>query len=171
MIHLLDQLVGYRSKTLLAFGWAPAKMDDLVQYIPARITALLLWIASLFVPKTLPLAAISTSIREAGKTASPNAGWPMAAFAGALRISLGGPRKQADAVIEDAWIGQGTAKVNRHHYRRAQVLFAFAVIGFWFMCLLALAFLSESLPSFSEWIASSGEIAYIPSSLMRMELT
>lgn len=143
MINLLDGMVGYRSKEFIAFGWAAAKMDDIIQLIPARIAGILFCLAAIFIPKARPLAAANTIIRQSGDTASPNSGWPIAAMAGALNISLCGPRRLADTIIDDAWIGSGTARVTRIDMRRALALYAVAVILLLLFCLLGLAFLSQ----------------------------
>ncbi len=127
-IHLLDSQVGHRSKQYLAFGWASAKLDDAMQYIPARIAALVLCVAACFVPGGKPIKAISTAWGQARKTASPNHGWPIAATAGALGITLAGPRRLADGLIDDAWIGTGTAKCTRRDLIRAQWLYG---VGVW----------------------------------------
>lgn len=143
MVNLLDHLVGHRSKTLLAFGWAPAKLDDVMQWIPARLSALLLCLAAMFIPRCHPLKGLLVMVRHARRTASPNAGWPLAAMAGLLHISVGGPRRQEGAVIEDAWIGLGSARVERRDFRRALAVYAVACLLLWLGCLIALALLTN----------------------------
>lgn len=127
LIHLCDSEVGHRSKQFLAFGWASAKLDDLLQYIPARITALVLCVSACFVPGGKPIKALRTAFSQARKTASPNHGWPIAATAGALGVTLAGPRRLADGLIDDAWIGRGSAKCTLRDLMRAQWLYGVAV--------------------------------------------
>ena len=85
-------MVGHLDERYREFGWASAKLDDVVNWIPARLTALLLAGAAFFVKGADPEAAWRTALRDAKKHDSPNAGWPEAAMAGALGFSLGGPR-------------------------------------------------------------------------------
>ena len=91
-INTADSMVGHKTERYAEFGWASAKLDDVVNWIPARLTALLIAGASFLVRRADPEAAWGTTLRDAKKHASPNAGWPEAAFAGALGFSLGGPR-------------------------------------------------------------------------------
>ncbi len=81
-----DSMIGYRTAKYEEFGWAAARFDDLLNLIPARQTALLIWLTS---PKRAALPAIMT---EAPRHRSPNAGWPEAAMAQVLGIALSGPR-------------------------------------------------------------------------------
>jgi adenosylcobinamide-phosphate synthase len=138
VINLLDGLVGHKSAEFLAFGWAAAKLDDALMFIPARVAALLVCVAALFIPKGKPFAALKVALREARKMASPNAGWPIAAMAGALGVSLGGARKQAGALTMDAWIGQGSAKIADADFRRGLALYAVGVLLLLLACAGAL---------------------------------
>lgn len=80
-----DSMIGYRTARHEDFGWAAAKFDDLLNWVPARLTALMIW----FTDRQSALAAIS---HDAGLHRSPNAGWPEAAMAHKLDIALAGPR-------------------------------------------------------------------------------
>ncbi len=86
-INTLDSMIGYRNQG--DFGWASARLDDVANYIPARLSVLFITMASAV--HGSPLSALRTSRRDHGQTASPNSGWPMAAMAGALKISLKKP--------------------------------------------------------------------------------
>ena len=89
-VSTLDSMVGYRNERYLQFGWASARMDDLLNFIPARLTALLMILAA-------PLAGLSAKgalaavLSDRLRHPSPNSGHPEAAAAGALGIRLGGP--------------------------------------------------------------------------------
>ncbi|WP_275982091.1 adenosylcobinamide-phosphate synthase CbiB [Frigidibacter sp. ROC022] len=86
LINTADSMIGHRTARHEAFGWAAARLDDLLNLIPARLTALLLWLAR-------PVAGAWTVIRrDAPLHRSPNAGWPEAAMAVALDVALSGPR-------------------------------------------------------------------------------
>ena len=109
---------------LLAFGWAAARLDDLLNLIPARLTALLVAGGAFFVKGAHPETAWSTALSDAQKHESPNAGWPEAAFAGALDFQLGGPRSYAGEVVELPSFGTGRADLGPADIERALGLYA-----------------------------------------------
>jgi len=88
-INTLDSMVGYKNERYLHFGWFSAKLDDAANYIPARLSILLVPLASLILRKRAS-GALYTILRDGKKSPSPNAGIPEAGFAGALGIQLGG---------------------------------------------------------------------------------
>ncbi|MFQ6066520.1 MAG: adenosylcobinamide-phosphate synthase CbiB [bacterium] len=88
-INTLDSMIGYKNERYLYFGWFSAKLDDVANYIPARLSILLVPLASLILRKRT-LSALYTILRDGKKSPSPNAGIPEAGFAGALGIQLGG---------------------------------------------------------------------------------
>lgn len=90
----LDSTFGYKNERYRNFGWASARLDDLVNYIPARLTAVVIPAAALILGQR-PFQAIRIALRDGRKHASPNSGWSEAAFAGALGIQLGGPVTRA----------------------------------------------------------------------------
>ena len=81
-----DSMIGYRTEKYAEFGWAAARFDDLLNLIPARLSALLIWLTA---PNRYALPAI---MAEAPRHRSPNAGWPEAAMAQVLGVALSGPR-------------------------------------------------------------------------------
>lgn len=85
MANTADSMIGYRTEKHAEFGWAAAKFDDVINWIPARLTAALIWL-------TDRRAAIWAIQQDAGKHRSPNAGWPEAAMAHRHNIALAGPR-------------------------------------------------------------------------------
>ncbi|HAJ33482.1 MAG TPA: cobalamin biosynthesis protein CobD [Candidatus Atribacteria bacterium] len=89
VVNTLDSMVGYKNEKYLQFGWFSAKLDDLVNYIPARISVLLIPVASILV-RQRGLMALRIIPRDGKKSPSPNAGIPEAGFAGSLGIQLGG---------------------------------------------------------------------------------
>ncbi|MBM3162512.1 MAG: cobalamin biosynthesis protein [Chlorobi bacterium] len=96
----LDSMFGYKNERYREFGWASAKLDDLCNWIPARLTVLAIAIAALL--QRLRFFDIFRAVRQgAGLHASPNAGYPEAAFAGALGVTFGGPRSYG-GVMHDA---------------------------------------------------------------------
>lgn len=83
VVNTADSVIGHREPRWAAFGWAAARTDDVMNLIPARLAGLVLSLAG--------RGGLRTMWRDAGKHASPNAGWPEAAMAGALGVRLGGP--------------------------------------------------------------------------------
>lgn len=98
-INTLDSMIGHRTDRHAAFGWASARIDDLANLVPARLTGLLFALAS-----ARPRAALTCMIRDARRHRSPNAGWPEAAMAGALGIRLSGPRIYAGKTTPEPWL-------------------------------------------------------------------
>lgn len=118
-VNTLDSMIGHRSETYRAFGWAAARLDDVLNLIPARLSGLLLVAAAVIVRGADPRAALRTMVRDAGKHRSPNAGWPEAAMAGALGLKLAGPRRYPGYMVEDEWIGSGRAEATEADIRRS----------------------------------------------------
>ncbi|MFZ5826342.1 MAG: adenosylcobinamide-phosphate synthase CbiB [Bacillota bacterium] len=83
-VNTLDSMVGHKDERYIDFGWASARLDDLANLLPARLSGLLLAAVALS-PR-----AFRTALREAGRHPSPNSGWPEAAMAGLLGVRLGG---------------------------------------------------------------------------------
>jgi adenosylcobinamide-phosphate synthase len=129
-INTADSMVGHRTQRHAAFGFAAAKLDDIANFCPARLSALLVVIAAWFAPKASARAAWRTVRRDARGHPSPNAGWPEAAFAGALGLRLGGPRVYGEVKIDDAWIGSGREAFAKD-IRRALALYRFACGVHW----------------------------------------
>lgn len=102
-VNTLDSMIGHRNARYLHFGRVAARLDDVANLIPARLTALLFALAS-----RRPRAALQGARREAGRHRSPNAGWPEAAMAHALGVRLSGPRVYGDRVADEPWLN-GTA--------------------------------------------------------------
>ncbi|WP_368659362.1 adenosylcobinamide-phosphate synthase CbiB [Metabacillus halosaccharovorans] len=89
-INTLDSMVGYKDERYGQFGWASAKLDDLANWIPARLTAVSIWISSLFIKGSKVKQAWKITLRDARKHPSPNSGWSEAMVAGLLGVQLGG---------------------------------------------------------------------------------
>ncbi len=106
-VNTADSMLGHKTERHLEFGWASARLDDLLNLVPARLTALLFAAAALFVKGAEPEQAWATALRDASKHESPNAGWPEAALAGALGFALGGPRSYAGEMVDLPHFGAG----------------------------------------------------------------
>jgi adenosylcobinamide-phosphate synthase len=106
-INTADSMIGHRNERSRDYGWAAARQDDLVNWIPARLTAVLVTAACFFTPHASPGKAWATARSDAKKHASPNAGWPEAAFAGAQGFTLGGPRSYGGDKLDLPALGSG----------------------------------------------------------------
>jgi adenosylcobinamide-phosphate synthase len=100
-VNTADSLIGHMEPRWRAFGWAAARTDDLMNLIPARLAGLLIVLVS--------RRGLATMLRDAAAHASPNAGWPEAAMAGALGLRLGGPASYDGVETPRPWFGQGPA--------------------------------------------------------------
>lgn len=122
-INTADSMIGHKTPRHLAFGWAAARLDDLVNLPASRLTALLLVAAAALGRDADAAAAWRAVRRDAGRHRSPNAGWPEAAMAGALGLRLAGPRIYGDVTVEDGWMGDGRAQATAADIRRALRLY------------------------------------------------
>jgi adenosylcobinamide-phosphate synthase len=120
-INTADSMIGHKSPRYIAFGWAAARLDDLVNLPASRLSALLIMIAALF--DDTAGSALQTAWRDAPRHRSPNAGWPEAAMAGALGLSLAGPRVYDGVTIDDARMGDGRRDATVNDIRRALALY------------------------------------------------
>ena len=106
-INTADSMIGHRTPRHQAFGWAAARLDDLVNLPASRLSALLVVAACPLVRGADAGAAWRAVRRDARRHRSPNAGWPEAAMAGALGLALAGPRAYGGVVVEDGHMGEG----------------------------------------------------------------
>lgn len=122
-INTLDSMIGHRTPRYERFGWAAAKIDDIVNLIPARITGLLFALVS-----GRFRAAIGCMMIDARHHRSPNAGWPEAAMAGALNIRLSGPRIYEGKIAPERWVNAGGDDPTSIDLRRGLALYLRAMI-------------------------------------------
>ncbi len=123
-INTLDSMIGHRTERYEAFGWASARIDDLVNLVPARLTGLLFALTSV-----RPREALMTMWHDAGHHRSPNAGWPEAALAGALGVRLSGPRIYGDRVAEEPWVNDGAPDPGPKDIARGLAAYRFAMLA------------------------------------------
>ena len=100
-INTADSMIGYRTRKHQAFGWAAARLDDLVNLIPARLTGLMYVLLA-----RAPVHALTVMFKDAPCHRSPNAGWPESAVASALGIRLSGPRLYEGVASSDPWLNE-----------------------------------------------------------------
>ena len=113
-VNTADSMIGHRTARHEAFGWAAARADDVLNLIPARLTALLLALVS-----GRQVSAVRAALRDARLHRSPNAGWPEAAMAGAIGVRLSGPRVYAGEVTLEPWVNENGADPDGISMKRA----------------------------------------------------
>ncbi|WP_407159874.1 adenosylcobinamide-phosphate synthase CbiB [Bradyrhizobium sp. STM 3557] len=127
-INTADSMIGHLSERHRAFGWAAARLDDLINLPASRLSALWLMLAACTVSVASPRGAWHAVWRDAHKHRSPNAGWPEAAMAGGLGLRLAGPRVYHSEVVADAWMGDGRAEADASDIKRALRLYRTACV-------------------------------------------
>jgi len=106
-INTLDSMIGYKNEKYIRFGWAAARLDDIANYIPARLSGLLIVISSFIIQRSFSAArhAMNIMLRDGTNHTSPNSGVPEAAMAGALGVRLGGPSTYGGVIVAKPYIG------------------------------------------------------------------
>jgi adenosylcobinamide-phosphate synthase len=128
-INTADSMIGHLTERHRAFGWAAARLDDLVNLPASRLTGLMFIAAAAVVPGTSASSAWRAYRRDARHHRSPNAGWPEAAMAGALGLRLAGPRSYGGVVVDDHWMGDGRAEATPSDIDRALMIYRVAFGG------------------------------------------
>jgi adenosylcobinamide-phosphate synthase len=124
-INTMDSMFGYKNAQYRKFGWAAARLDDLANFIPARLTSLMIPAAS-FPLRLAPKRSLLTLFRDRFAHASPNSGHTEAAVAGALGVQLGGPNSYFGTVMEKPAIGDATRPLEPQDILRANHLMLLA---------------------------------------------
>ncbi len=128
-INTMDSMLGYKNDRYLYFGRFAARLDDVVNYIPARITFVLFVIAALLCGKDWK-HALRIAARDAAKHPSPNGGYAEAPVAGALHIRLGGHNVYHDKVTFRAYMGDPIEPmVGRHIYQTIYLMYTVSILG------------------------------------------
>ncbi len=127
-VNTADSMIGHLTPRHGAFGWASARLDDLVNLPASRLTAILIAGACLLGRDTNGRAAVAAVRADAGSHRSPNAGWPEAAMAGGLGVRLAGPRSYDDRVAIEPWINGKGAEPTMAHLHTALACAARACI-------------------------------------------
>jgi adenosylcobinamide-phosphate synthase len=122
-VNTADSMIGHLSEQHRDFGWAAARLDDLLNLAPARIAGLLICAAG--------AAGARTMLRHAPRHASPNSGWPEAAMAGVLRLRLGGPVSYDGTLAVRAWLGDGAEPGGARDIDRALIVYRRACLLLW----------------------------------------
>ena len=127
-VNTMDSMIGHRTPKYRAFGMTAARLDDVLNLIPARLAGLFIVFASLFAPTANPRQSLKVMFRDSHKHRSLNAGWPEGAMAGALDLALAGPRRYAEYTVNDPWIGDGRAQATPKDISRGLYLYVVACL-------------------------------------------
>lgn len=124
-LNTADSMIGHREEHWRAYGWAAARSDDVMNLVPARLAGLLICLCGGGGWRIL--------WRDASNHASPNAGWPEAAMAGALGLRLAGPIAYDGILSDKPWIGEGIRPADARDIRRGLGIYRRACLCLWFM--------------------------------------
>ena len=123
MVNTLDSMIGYRTERYRRFGTVAARIDDVANFVPARLTALLMILSSFLLPRSsflAPRSSLLTFVRHYGRNhASPNSGWPEAALAGILNCRFGGPHYYFGELFDKPYIGENDRPLTTADMKRA----------------------------------------------------
>jgi adenosylcobinamide-phosphate synthase len=122
-INTADSMIGHKDDRHAAFGWAAARLDDLVNLPASRLATLWLVLAAALTPAASAQDAARAVWHDASHHRSPNAGWPEAAMAGALGLKLAGPRVYGETLVDDAFMGCGRREADPADIRQALRLY------------------------------------------------
>jgi adenosylcobinamide-phosphate synthase len=147
MINTADSMIGYRNEKYLWFGRAAAQIDDLANWLPARLSTLIL-AGGVWSSKGNQSAkkSIAIAFRDAGLHRSPNAGWPEASMAGGMDVALGGPRRYPHETVQQAYINaSGRMELSAADIKPALNVFAKTCGVLWALvfCLIILGFMLD----------------------------
>jgi len=137
-VNTMDSMVGYKNDRYIRFGWAAARLDDVANYIPARITALLIILAAALL-RLRWRRAVAVVLRDARLQPSPNAGYPEAALAGALGIQLGGLNYYFGRAVQKPLLGDPLEDLEWKRFSHVRLLLylvtavSYVVVALWLM--------------------------------------
>jgi adenosylcobinamide-phosphate synthase len=124
VVSTMDSMVGYKTERYRRFGWCGARLDDLLNYVPARLTWLLIAGVAAVLPRCSGAKAVRIGLAQHGMLPGPNSGWSEAAAAGALQRRLVGPIWSSGHMVTALWIGDAADPplATEDDYRRASTL-------------------------------------------------
>lgn len=127
LVNTADSMIGHKNAKYAEFGWTAARLDDCLNWVPARITALLIAVSASVSNHSRFADIWRITWREASNHASPNAGWPETAMAASLGLALGGPRTYDGEKTNDAWLNEtGRTAAGREDIAKALEIFRYA---------------------------------------------
>lgn len=135
-VNTMDSMFGYKNEKYIKFGYFPAKLDDLFNYIPARVTGILIIISSFFLKRDYK-NSFKIYKRDRYNHTSPNSAHPEAAMAGALDIQLGGANYYFGKIVEKPVIGDKIKEIEINDVKKtAEILYLSTVMGFILMVII-----------------------------------
>jgi adenosylcobinamide-phosphate synthase len=143
-LNTADSMIGHRSGNYLHFGRLAARLDDIANFIPARLAGAILCLAAWTTPGNSAGRGFRLMLTDAGKHRSVNAGYPEAAMAGALGVRLSGPRRYDGETVDEPWIGAGLADADASEITRGLTLFVRACAVH--VCLIAIVAVTLIVP-------------------------
>ena len=139
VVSTMDSMVGFKTPEYLRFGWCGARLDDAMNFLPARLTWLLIGLVTVVVPGCSTHKAFTIGLRQNALFPSPNSGWSEAAAAGAIQRRLVGPVWRKGKLVTELWVGD---PADPPAATRGDMMRAIAVIG---MAGIAAAALAEGV--------------------------
>ena len=126
VVSTMDSMVGYKTPRYLQFGWCGARLDDVMNFVPARLTAVFIAAIASALPDCSGRKAVRIALAQHAWLPSPNSGWSEAAAAGALQRRLIGPIWRSGEMVTDIWVGERSdpTLATQADVRRARVLVA-----------------------------------------------
>lgn len=129
MINTLDSMIGYKNPTYYHFGKAAARLDDVANFLPARLSVPVVALAAEILFRK-GRESLSLARSDGRRHASPNSGFPEAAFAGALGVTFGGPNHYHGELVHKPFIGEGLGEASPAHIRSARrLMWTASVLG------------------------------------------
>ncbi len=141
MINTLDSMIGYKNDKYRDFGKVAARIDDIANFIPARISILVISLAAQIIDRK-GVRTFQTALTEGANHTSPNAGYSEAAFAGALGVRLGGPNYYHGRLVSKPYLGIPFNQINRNHIKKACDLMMLSALIWMCVLVITLYFLS-----------------------------
>ncbi|QPJ63616.1 MAG: cobalamin biosynthesis protein CobD [Candidatus Nitronauta litoralis] len=137
-VNTLDSMFGYRNQRYREFGTFPARLDDVANWVPARLSAVLLPVAT-FITGHNGWRALTTALRDGRKHLSPNSGFPEAAMAGALGVQLGGTSSYQGTRVSKPTLGESTRDIEQDDIKQSQIIMLTAsVLAVFLFCIVSL---------------------------------
>jgi adenosylcobinamide-phosphate synthase len=134
IVSTMDSMIGNKTPRYVRFGWCGARLDDAMNFIPARLSLPLIAAVALFVPGCSATKAWRVGLAQHGRLPSPNSGWSEAATAGAIQRRLVGPIWMGGSLVTDVWLGLPSDPPASSHEDIVRAVIVSAVSG----CLIAL---------------------------------
>jgi adenosylcobinamide-phosphate synthase len=128
----MDSMVGYKTPRYLRFGWCGARVDDLMNWIPARLTWLMLGASALFIPRCSARKGWRIGWEQHAVVPGPNSGWSEATTAGAIQRRLVGPIWARGRLVTETWLGDPSdppAGADGDFFRAAYLALATGLMG------------------------------------------